>query len=75
MYSEPLKAKLREANITPANPFPQLKMRAAAQINTYVGLLNARLAASEDEGARADVVEVLTQVRRISGMAMADPLC
>lgn len=73
MYTEHLNSKLRAANIQPTNPRPQLLARAASQINTYVGMLNARLAASDNDNVDRDVVEILTQVQRISQLAKADP--
>ena len=75
MFTEHLNSKLRAANIALADPRPQLQTRAAAQINTYVGLLNARLAASDDIATRDSVVDVLMQMQKISSMAKADPQC
>ena len=73
MYSEHLNAKLRAANVQPANPRPQLLVRAAAQINTYIGLLNSRLATGDSDVTDRNVVDILTQVQTISRVAKADP--
>ena len=45
---EQLNRLLRAANVDPANAEARLQERANAQMNAYVGLLNARLARPED---------------------------
>ena len=62
MYSEHLRSKLRKAGMSGSDPAQQLFARAAAQVNTYVSIINARLMLPEDDeheqlGSLLDVMD------------------
>lgn len=76
MYSEHLRMKLREANVDPAQASDQLFWRAASQVNTYIGLLNARLEIKQENDDKMKNIEnMLLTLHSIQELAKADPGC
>ena len=75
MYPEHLNSKLRQVNINPKTAREQLLCRAAAQVNTYVGLLNARLGIPDDTKDERDVTSLLALLHSVDQMSKADPQC
>ena len=75
MYSEHLNSKLRQANINPTTAKEQLLCRAASQVNTYVGLLNARLGIPDDSNDDSNIQNLLALLHSVNQMSKADPQC
>jgi hypothetical protein len=69
MYSEHLRSKLRKAGMSGSDPAQQLFARAAAQVNTYVSIINARLMLPEDDDEHEQLGSLLDVMDRVETMA------